>query len=173
MCIRDSLQTEGIFRIPGSAKITKQWVSRMNTDPEFDLAPPSAEFTVPSVASLVVRFLMGQPSAWWSGGTGGDAGSIVHDAGRIAMALRAGEDRAASLAEARGFVEGLAPSVRETLRTVAGLMHLIAQNEEVTLMTAPKLAMCVGSTVGPLAEVLFEEYEYLFEGSMAQPNALG
>eukprot|EP00658_Telonema_sp_P-2_P021749 TRINITY_DN18675_c0_g3_i1.p1 TRINITY_DN18675_c0_g3~~TRINITY_DN18675_c0_g3_i1.p1 ORF type:complete len:577 (-),score=200.68 TRINITY_DN18675_c0_g3_i1:171-1901(-) len=161
------VETEGVFRIPGSTKNVKAWVVQMNDDPEFDLGPPGSEFTVPSVCSMIIKFLMGQKRGWWTGipPEEDEANKATfHKFAQLAKALRAKkESRDKCLEEIREALRELPPSPRETIKTVSRMMYQISKHHEVNLMTPPKLALCVGTNLGPLAETMFEEYEFLFE----------
>lgn len=158
--IQHGLEEEGLFRIPGSNRTLRTWVDRMNTDPCFELLEPNKEFKPSTVASLIVKFLMGQDRDWT---LGDQPGHIREQCREVAREFKGGNfDRKALLSRVHNILHELPPGVLATLRTLSELMSKVAERGQVNKMDPAKLALCMGQAAGPFAEIMFSEYQALF-----------
>eukprot|EP00656_Telonema_subtile_P023377 TRINITY_DN2478_c2_g6_i1.p1 TRINITY_DN2478_c2_g6~~TRINITY_DN2478_c2_g6_i1.p1 ORF type:complete len:308 (-),score=78.67 TRINITY_DN2478_c2_g6_i1:95-1018(-) len=158
--IEHGLHEEGIFRIPGSNRTLRTWIDKMNEDPCFDLGPPDKEFKCSTVASLIVKFLMGQDKDWT---LGHHPEEIREQCKEVGKQFKHGNfDHKKLMCKVHDILYGLPKPVLATLKTIAHMMSMIAKNEEENKMSPAKLALCMGQACGPFAEILFEEYDALF-----------
>ena len=149
-------------RIPGSGRTLTTWIEKINSDPGFELGTPNREFKAATVASLVVKFLMGTNH--------GNNHKLPHEDDGVwgsdfTMAWKpySREDETVQVQALKKMIAGLPASNRHTLKIITAMFVKICDHGHLNKMTPAKLALCVFPAYQSPAIVMIENFDEIFE----------
>lgn len=152
------LASEGLFRIPGSARRCKELIAMFNEDPNAVLEPTEP---VNNVCSLLVKYLLGLGRTPVFGATKEQADGFIR---KIVELNRASGIEPIPAQELRELVMAMDPPNRATMRTIAHMLHEACKEEwtGTSKMDHLKFAMCVCPIIQAGLSVMIKEYHEVF-----------
>lgn len=160
------MDAEGLFRIPGSLQVVKQYKRRFDSG-EYDVAIAQDE-NVENVASIVIRFLndldpkMNKQTDLFSS----DSKSWLHAANHLTKGAKRGEKvtEAQVLERVKGLLLQLEPSGAEVFRRIACVLNKASDpaHAKNNMMTPKKFSLCTFPQIMGFVEKLIVEYDNIF-----------